>query len=431
VLAAVALLFVGAGAWAAAARINAPLARPFLRSADAVRSVVPGGPPELPWPSKGQGAIAVPSIGLTAQSGPEAPVPIASLTKMTTAVVILEDHPLPPGAQGPSITVTSGDMAEYDAELHLDESTVAIQPGETLTERQMLEALLLQSANDIAFCLATWDAGTVAAFTTKMNALAASLEATDTHYVDASGYEPQTVSSASDVLRVAAAGVELPAVTLPLVGTVRNIVTEVGTDGIVGIKSGYTSQAGACLVLAADRTIRDRQVMVLVAVLGQPTPPPSPPPSTSSTTTSTTHAGTSGPPTTTTTTTTTPPNDLPIADPFRYAAPTTLSLLAAARASITPVLVASPGQVVGTVSTTWGGTVHLAPYVTATGAWLPGWPGQRVASVSRFASVAPGSRAGTRVGTTLFGIGSQFEAVALKLAGTVPEPSVWWRLVHG
>ena len=221
-----------------------------------------------------------------AQSGPESSVPIASLTKMTTAVVILRDHPLPAGSDGPGITVTPADAAEYQTELHNDESSIAIQAGETLTERQMLEAMLTQSANDIAFSLAMWDAGSIPAFVAKMNALATSLGTTGTHYVDASGYDPQTVSTASDVLRIAAAGMAIPAfaqtvaltsVDLPLVGTLHNIVSEIGVNGVVGIKSGYTSSAGACMVLAAYRTVQDRDVLVLVAVLGQPTPPPSAP----------------------------------------------------------------------------------------------------------------------------------------------------------
>ena len=78
-------------------------------------------------------------------------MPIASLTKMTTALVVLRDHPLAPGANGPAITITAADVAEYDNELHNDESTIPIQVGEMLTERQMLEALLTQSANDIAY----------------------------------------------------------------------------------------------------------------------------------------------------------------------------------------------------------------------------------------------------------------------------------------
>lgn len=459
VVGAAAVVLLGAGSWLAVDRITTPLATPVPHPATEAAVVVPGAAPVLPWPAKGQGAVAVPSIKFVASSGPESPVPIASLTKMTTAVVILRDHPLPTGSDGPVITVTAADAAEYEAELHNDESSIAIQAGETLTERQMLEAMMTQSANDVAFSLAVWDAGSVPAFVDKMNALATALGTTDTHYVDASGFDPHSVSSASDVLRVATAGmaipafaqiVALPSVTLPLVGTLHNIVSEVGVNGVVGIKSGYTSAAGACMVLAANRTVQGREVLVLVAVLGQPTPPPTLPKPTTTTTRPTTPAPTTttappvpgAPPTTpapttttappapTTTTTSIPLNDLPIADPFKFARPTTEALLAATSAAITPVTVATAGQPVGVVTSTWGGTAHAATVVTGAGAWLPGWPGQAVSSMTKFAAVPAGSAAGTRVGVRLFAIGAQFEAVPLRLSQTVPEPTAWWRLVH-
>src|SRR5664280_334558 len=246
VLLAVVLLLVGAGTIVAVSRVDTPLARPVTHPAATSAIVVPGAAPSLPWPAKGQGAVAVPSIQFAAQSGAETPVPIASLTKITTAVVILRDHPLPTGSDGPVITVTTADVAEYESELKSDESSITIQVGETLTERQMLEALLTQSANDIAFSLAVWDAGSVPAFVAKMNALATSLGTTNTHYVDASGYDPATVSSASDILRLATVGMAIPAfaqtvalttVTLPLVGTLHNIVAEVGANGVIGITS--------------------------------------------------------------------------------------------------------------------------------------------------------------------------------------------------
>jgi serine-type D-Ala-D-Ala carboxypeptidase (penicillin-binding protein 5/6) len=459
IVAAAVVLAIGGVMTVAVQRINAPLAAAVPHDPVAAGAVVPGSSPSLPWPAKGQGAVVVPSLGYAAQSGPESPVPIASLTKMTTAVVILRDHPLPAGSDGPAIPVTAADAAEYQAELKADESSVAIQAGETITERQMLEGLLLASANDIAFSLAMWDAGSIPAFAAKMNALATSLGATNTHYVDASGYDPASVSAAADVLKVASVGmaiptfaeiVALPQASLPLVGTVHNVVTEIGTNGVVGVKSGYTSKAGACLVLAANRVIDGRSLLVIEAVLGQPTPPPTipttttttttrPPPTTTTTappaagatppaapTTSTTQA-----PAPTTTTTSIPLDDLPIADPFKYARPVAEGLLAATQAGISRVTVATAGAVTGTVTATWGGVSHSATYVTASDAWLPGWPGQPVRSKTTFGAVAPGSAAGTRIGATIYGIGAQFQVVPLKLDQTVPEPSVWWRLRHG
>ena len=90
----------------AARRRPCPTRRPTTPPSSPDRS------PALPWPSKGQAAVVRAGDRLQrASPGPESPVPVASLTKITTAVVILRDHPLGPGDQGPVITVTSADVA--------------------------------------------------------------------------------------------------------------------------------------------------------------------------------------------------------------------------------------------------------------------------------------------------------------------------------
>ena len=89
--------------------------------------------------------------------------------------------------------------------------------------------------------------------------------------------------------------VGMTSIDFPVVGTLPNVVSEIGKNGVVGIKSGYTSKAGGCLVLAANRVVGHQSVLVLVAVLGQPTPPPIVPKTT------TTTAPRPPPPTTTTT----------------------------------------------------------------------------------------------------------------------------------
>jgi serine-type D-Ala-D-Ala carboxypeptidase (penicillin-binding protein 5/6) len=432
-LVAVSLALVALAGVAAGERINQPLSATTLDAGLASSSEVGGGPPPLPWPSGGQAAIAVPTIGYTSQSGPEEPVPIASLTKLTTAVLVLHDHPIAPGANGPAITVTPADAAEYAVELHQDESTVAIQAGEVLTERQMLEALLLVSANDVAYTLAVWDAGTEDAFVVKMNALAASLGATSSHFVDASGFDPDSRSTAADCLRIAAEGmrdptfaaiVAMPTATLPLVGTVHNLVHEVGSDGVVGIKSGYTSQAGGCYLLAGVRTIDGRPTTVLVAVLGQPVPAPVPISTTTSTSTTT------APPPQVDTTTTLPPGEFTVPDPFRYTSPIADALLSATEAGLVQVTVSRVGTAVGSANTSWGGHTYRVPVVTARQAWLVAWPGQRVDSAPELRPVAPGSQKGSTVGSALYALGSQIQVVPLELATTVPEPSLWWRLAH-
>jgi hypothetical protein len=347
---------------------------------------------------------------------------------MTNALVILHDHPVPAGADGPDITITADDVAQYDIELHNDQSTVAIRTGEVMTERQMLEALLTQSANDVAYSLAVWDAGSLAAFVAKMNTMAASLGATSSHYVDASGFDPGSVSTAADCLRIAAAGMAIPtfaevvgmkSVTLPLVGVKPNIVTEIGSNGVIGVKSGYTSAAKGCMVLATNRVVEGRSVLVLVAVLGQPTPPPTVP---TTTTTTAPPAGTPASTAPTTTTTTIPTDELNVPDPFKYTRPVVEGLLDATAAGIVKAPVSSAGQMVGTVNANWGGSTHQVGVVTSGTAWLVGWPGQQVRA---------GGSKGTVVGRAEYVLGSQTTTVPLELVRTVPEPSWWWRLTHG
>jgi len=54
-----------------------------------------------------------------------------------------------------------------------------------------------------------------------------------------------------------------------------------------------------------------------------------------------------------------------------------------------------------------------------------------VRAAARIGQVGPGEAGGTRAGTAYYWLGGQLEAVPLRLAGTLPAPSWWWRMVHG
>ncbi len=420
---------------AAAERINQPLGATTLHAGLAPSYEVAGGTPSLPWPSTGQAAIAIPAIGYAEQSGPEDPVPIASLTKLTTAVLILHDHPIAPGTDGPSITVTPADAAEYAAELHQDESTIEIQAGEVLTERQMLEALLLVSANDIAYSLAIWDAGTESAFVSKMNALAASLGATSSHFVDASGFDPDSRSTAA---RLPAHRRGRHARSRPSPPwwrcrpprspwSARSTTSSTKWEATVWSASSRATPlrpAAATSSPASTSSTGDRWT-VLVAVLGQPVPAAVP----ISTTTSTPTTAPPPPPGSDTTTTL-PPGEFTVPDPFRYTSPIADALLGASENGVVQVTVSKQAAAVGSATTSWGGRTYRVPVVTARTAWVFGWPGQQVASATELRPVAPGSQKGSTVGSALFALGSQIQVVPLQLATTVPEPSLWWRLIH-
>lgn len=240
--------------------------------------VVPGSD-ALPWPATGQAATAI-GTGPTrtsSSSAADSPVPIASLAKMMTAYIILKDHPLDPGTTGPSLTVTAAQAAAYAAELAQQDSVLEVATGETLTEQQALQALLIASADNIADLLAQWDAGTTAAFVGKMNSTAKTLGMDHTTYTDPSGLDPGTISTASDQLVMSrtamavpafATIVAMPSATFPLAGTAQNYNYEVGHDGVIGVKTGSDSAAQGCWAFAAKRTVAGTTQTVYGVVLG-------------------------------------------------------------------------------------------------------------------------------------------------------------------
>jgi len=239
---------------------------------------VPGSAPVLAWPRAGEAAVQVEGIGGVASSGARTPVPIASVAKVMTAYLTLREHPLGPGQEGFTMTITAADVAEQEQRAALLESTLPVKAGEQLTERQALQALLLPSANNIAALLAMHDAGTVAAFVSRMNATAHELGMRSTTYTDPSGFEDTTVSTAVDQLKLAraamreqafAAIVAEPAAELPLVGTITNYDSLLGSDGYAGIKTGSDRAAGGCFMFVKFISIDARRLTVLGVVLGQ------------------------------------------------------------------------------------------------------------------------------------------------------------------
>lgn len=231
------------------------------------------------WPADGGSAADIGGTGVTDGPGATRQLPIASVAKVMTAYVILRDHPLNGGGPGPDITVQPSEAGAYPSQARAGDSLVPVVAGETITERQALEALLLPSADNMAWILARWDAGRRAAFVAKMNAAARRLGMTATSYTDPSGLDSSTVSTAADQVRLglAAMGVPalaaiaaLPTAVVPVAGVVRNYNTLLGQDGIVGLKTGSTHAAGGCVLIAAWHQAGGRETLIVAATLGQP-----------------------------------------------------------------------------------------------------------------------------------------------------------------
>jgi D-alanyl-D-alanine carboxypeptidase (penicillin-binding protein 5/6) len=223
------------------------------------------------WPLRGQAALVL-GNGRPAASPHEQPLPIASLAKVMTAYLTLKHHPLSGAQDGFTITVTEA-QAQVEAQ---DQSLVAVRAGEQLSERQLLEALLIPSGNNIAQMLAALVAGSETRFLAEMNAEARALGMDHTIYTDPSGFDPRTVSTAADQLRVFERAMRFPvfreivsmaSVTLPVAGTVTNYNPLIA-EGYAG-KTGSDSAAEGCLAFFTHVTVGGRPLNEVGVVLGQ------------------------------------------------------------------------------------------------------------------------------------------------------------------
>jgi D-alanyl-D-alanine carboxypeptidase (penicillin-binding protein 5/6) len=259
---------------------------PQLRLAlPATLPFAPGTMPPIPLPATGSFDLVSTDLGQLAELDSTAVMPIGSVAKVMTALVVLQQQPLTGDAPGPTYTITYQDVSLYDQVVAEDGSNIPVTVGEQFSERQLLLALLLPSANNIAETLAVWVAGSQAAFVAELNAQAQSLGMSQTSFADASGYSPQTVSTAADLVKLGQAALANPVLAglvattsavMPDGTTVQNLDTDLTTvPGWLGIKTGSTSQAGGCLLFAAQHPGPlggGSEVQVVGAILGQVTP---------------------------------------------------------------------------------------------------------------------------------------------------------------
>jgi D-alanyl-D-alanine carboxypeptidase (penicillin-binding protein 5/6) len=388
------LALVASAAAYTAVRLRAPDPPPTVSAALPKTVAVPAQAVTLPWPVTGGAAIAIPAVGVDEASGPEQSAPVASLTKLMTAYLILRDHPLVLNEPGPTITVTQADVDDYDDDTVDDDSNAQVALGEQLTEQQVLTGLLVHSADNYADLLARWDAGSTTAFVAKMNATAPQLGMDHSHFADASGVSTASVSTADDILKVAvldmgnpafASMVRMPSVTLPIAGTISTYTPLLGLAGVIGVKSGFTSAAGGCDVLAVVRTVHGRPVLLMAAVTGQTGPE------------ALAQAGLHG-----------------------------LALVNAMGPLVSSMPVLHDGQVAARVSDA-GRSVDAGAAASASVLTWPGVSARRAFVPARH--INDQATRGTRVGTVVVSLGTQRIVVPVRLEQDVPRPSLLQRLL--
>jgi D-alanyl-D-alanine carboxypeptidase (penicillin-binding protein 5/6) len=215
--------------------------------------------PPIAFAPVGSSAVAVPSLGVERNSPNEVSAPIASLTKLMTATIVLRDLPLRLGQRGPCLYVSKQDVKNFVAEQAANQSVVKVIAGTELCEIDLLNGLFVHSANNYAEMLVELDQRTVDSFVAEMNARAQLLHMTSTHFEDVSGIGSLNVSTAAQLMRIVEPLMSSPlvrsivrqtSVVLPDAGVVTTYTPLLGSHGVIGIKSGRTDAAGGCDAMA-------------------------------------------------------------------------------------------------------------------------------------------------------------------------------------
>lgn len=282
-LAAAALALLGAEPAAATAPVSATIAA--IATATAAPTAAPDPAAALPP------VVPVEQLGLAAPPAPEVSArgavlwdpadgrvlagedagtgrPIASTTKILTALLALEAGTLPD-----TVTVSATAAAAGAAP---GVATLNLRAGQTVPMADLLAGLVLRSGNDAAVAIAEHVAGSEAAFVARMNARAAQL-GTTASFTDASGLaeDPPNQATPLDLARLAqvamavpefAAWAAAPSASIPALGpgALANRNELIGSyPGATGVKTGFTTLAGQCLVASAERDGRTLFAVVL------------------------------------------------------------------------------------------------------------------------------------------------------------------------
>ncbi|MEX1995412.1 MAG: serine hydrolase [Candidatus Saccharimonadales bacterium] len=368
------------------------LARPLAPLQPVKASVAVSAAPKtaLPWPNYGQGAMGAAGYGVLETSRAQAPVPIASVTKIITALAVLKQKPLKPGQPGPTITLDSADVASFEYYYLNNGSVSKVTSGGKMSQYQALQAMLIPSSNNMADSLVRWAFGSTENYRVYANKMVKDLGMDKSTVGSASGFSKETKSTARDLVLLGLAVLNEPVVAgivasekadLPVAGPVSSTNWLLGTDGFTGIKTGSTDAAGGCFLFTSQRLVQGRKVTVVGAILDAPS---------------------------------------------RNAALSDSRLVA--RASDTAFGLAEPvrtGQTVGTYRLPWGGTATaIAKQDLSLLTWQDTKP---VIALSLQPLKAPADK-NESVGTVSISANGQKASSPVILKEAVPGPSWRWRL---
>ena len=331
--------------------------------------------------------------GIWSSSGTGEPLPIASITKLVTALVILEAAPLASADDpGPTITFTKADHDLYDR-YYVQGATIAPMPtGTSMSLHDALAAMLIPSASNYAEALSTHVFGSQNAFLDATRDWLAAHGLTGTTITEPTGISPRNTSTPADLLaigKLAAAHpaiaqiVAIPSISLPGAGQLYNTNGLLGTAGITGLKTGTLGEGTYSLLYTASLDVGTADPLAVTGVL--------------------------------------------LGGSSRESVnATVIATLESIRSGFHEVSVVESGEEVGSISTPWGSTARL---VVGESASIFTWSDTPI--VARMDISTPLTyQDGTVVGSVTWTAGPHTVTAPVKIAGNIDPPTEWWRLTH-
>ena len=340
------------------------------------------------WPGVGTAAVSVAGMPGVVESAPN-PDAIASITKLVTALVVLDEMPLAVGEQGPTYRFNRSDSNSYWSYRARGESALDVPVGGSLSEYQLLEGMLIGSANNYADRLAgnIWPSDAV--YANAANSWLSAHGVPGVTVVEPTGMDSDNAASAAALIPLAQKALANPviaeivakqSVELPGAGLVQNTNGLLVDPGVLGLKTGTLDAWN--LLSAKDVPIGDSVVRLYASVLGQPD------------------------------------------DETRLAV--SRALYAQLEAELQPRPSVTAGTTAGIVETAWGDSVDI---VTSGDASVILWNGG-AGTVSTTYSLGDSRDGGDSVGSLSVDGPLDDATVDLRLADDIEEPSAWWRLTH-
>lgn len=389
------LVLAGAGGYVAWA-LHAPLPAPVATTRTPTVAPGPVASPTITGTGSvlitgGQDYLGPDGIHLIAAD--DSPKPIASITKLITALVILDAHPLG-GADDPGPTITFGKAAHdlYD-EYYVQGATIAEMPtGTTMSLHDALATMLIPSASNYADALSTWAFGSRGGYLAATRSWLAANGLGATTIVEPTGLSDRNTSTPSDLVRIgqlAAANPAIvqitatPSLTVTGPGTMRNTNDLLGEMGVTGLKTGNLGEGTFSLLYTASLDVGIGTPLAVVGVA--------------------------------------------LDGSSRDAVDASVrTLFDSVRAGFHRVRLPAAETVIGAYETAWGGSAQL---VVATSGTILTWSDTPI-SVTADIATPTAYADGERVGTLTWTAGPNAEVVQVEVRGTIEPPTDWWRLTH-